>query len=416
MLQVSVLVDLLYGPAAGGHVKCWERLAEAATRLPPGVLDLTVHFAAESARDITLSPRVRYRLHRPRFSTSRLPFLSHIPDHTDLAPWHPALARALRGAQVIHTTDAFFAFARTAERLGRRGVPLVNSVHTDTPGYTRLYTGATVRRLVGTGALSRWLLDGLGVDARAAEDMRHRLRRHQALCRHALVSRPEELPDLAARLGPGRAGLMGRGIDTGRFDPARRDRAALAAAWGIPPDAVLVLAVGRVNRGKNILVLAEAVARLRQEGLPLHLFCAGEGDERAAVSALLGPGASCPGAVAPEPLSLLYAAADLFAFPSEIEVMANVVMEGLASGLPVLVSARGGMGRLLGAPACGVVVAGSDATAWADALRPLARSPEQRAALGAAARQHALSALPSWDDVLAQDLLPVWRKAAGAAA
>jgi len=41
-LSIGVLVDLGWNPEAGGHVKSWERLAEAAADLPEQ-LDLTVH-------------------------------------------------------------------------------------------------------------------------------------------------------------------------------------------------------------------------------------------------------------------------------------------------------------------------------------------------------------------------------------
>ena len=46
-LKVGVLVDLALTPEAGGHVKCWQRLAEAAVEYPDR-LDLTVHFSGSS--------------------------------------------------------------------------------------------------------------------------------------------------------------------------------------------------------------------------------------------------------------------------------------------------------------------------------------------------------------------------------
>src|SRR5581483_7459674 len=92
-LRVAVLVDLLRTPQAGGHVKCWERLACGAAQadLP---LDLTVWFSCR-APDEPLGPRTRFR-HLPQvFSTANLKFLPYVPDHTDLSPWHPHLAREL---------------------------------------------------------------------------------------------------------------------------------------------------------------------------------------------------------------------------------------------------------------------------------------------------------------------------------
>src|SRR5690242_19882815 len=63
-LRVGVLVDLAYAPSAGGHVKCWQRLAEAAVEIPEA-LDLTVHFHGPEKRDVPLSPSVRYALLPP---------------------------------------------------------------------------------------------------------------------------------------------------------------------------------------------------------------------------------------------------------------------------------------------------------------------------------------------------------------
>ena len=53
-LKVGVLVDLALTPEAGGHVKCWQRLAEAATGYGDR-LDLTVHFNGPEPRRIELT-------------------------------------------------------------------------------------------------------------------------------------------------------------------------------------------------------------------------------------------------------------------------------------------------------------------------------------------------------------------------
>ena len=115
---------------------------------------------------------MRYVVEPPVFSTERLPFLSHVPDHTDLAWHHRRLARSLPRYDVIHTTDAYFAYARTAMRVSQRlGIPIVNSIHTSTPDYARIYTVQTVERLFGTGAASRLLLGRLRVPERVEARM-----------------------------------------------------------------------------------------------------------------------------------------------------------------------------------------------------------------------------------------------------
>src|SRR6266567_4498294 len=117
-------------------------------RLKVGVLvdlALTVHFSGPQPRRIELSPSVRYVVLPPVLSTRRL--VREVPDHTDLAPWHPRLARALADYDVIHTTDAFFCYARTARRFARRhGTPVVSSIHTNTPEYARITTTKLLQR------------------------------------------------------------------------------------------------------------------------------------------------------------------------------------------------------------------------------------------------------------------------------
>src|SRR5438270_6768393 len=160
-LKVGVLVDLALTADAGGHVKCWQRLAEAATGYDDR-LDLTVHFNGPEPRRIDLSPSVRYVLLPPVFSSARL--IRQVPDHTDLAPWHPRLARALADYDVIHTTDAFFCYARTAARFARRhGVPVVSSIHTNTPEYARITTEKLLERTFGRGLAYRAASDVLAL-------------------------------------------------------------------------------------------------------------------------------------------------------------------------------------------------------------------------------------------------------------
>ena len=413
-LKVGVLVDLERGPEAGGHVKCWERLARAATAHADR-LDLTVHFAGPAPRIEILSGNVRFAIEPPVFSTARLPFLSHVPDHTDLARWHPRLARRLAHYDVIHTTDAFFAYARTAARVARRaGIPHVTSVHTNTPEYARIYTGLTIERLVGKGPLRRLLIDRLGLDRRVERRMLARLEAHERQCAFALLSRPEQIARARAMLGE-RVGILRRGVDRAAFHPSRRDRPWLAASLGIPADRVVVLFVGRVNPEKNVLVLADAVAELVASGLPLQLVCAGKGELREAVVGRLGDRATCPGALAPGQLARLYASADLFALPSQTEEAANVVLEALASGLPVLAAREGGMGRALIEGETGMSLPGGSVGAWAQAIETLALDHKRRARMAGAARRYAETALPSWEEVLTEDLLPCWQAAAGAA-
>ncbi len=411
-LRVGVLVDLYWSPTAGGHVKTWERLAAAAAEAGEGI-DLTVHFLGDRNATHPLGPHVRYQIHPPLFSSAHLPFLSNIPDHTDLAPHNPLLTSRLRGYDVIHTTDGTFAAARTAARVSRwHGIPLTSSVHTSTPYYTRVFTAATVKHLAGPGRLSRLLLDRWAV-ARAAEaHMQRLLDDHHRRCAFVLASRADDRARLAALLGPERVGLLRRGIERDLFNPSRRDRAWLSTTFGIPSGRRVVISVGRLDAIKNVLVLARAVRQLIDEGADLHLFCAGKGADRDEVMALLGDRVTCPGVLAPATLARVYASADVCAQPAVVEELSNAVLEATSSGLPLVVTAGSGSERFVVEGKTGLVAREVTPRAWAEALAELLRDPQRTAAMGRDAHAWSLVHAPTWHEVLIKDLLPAWRAAA----
>ena len=411
-LRVGVLVDLHWGPNAGGHVKTWERLAAAAVEADERI-DLTVHFLGDRNATHPLGPHVRYQTHPPLFSSAHLPFLSEMPGHTDLAPHNPLLSSRLRGYDVIHTTDGTFASARTAARVSRwHGIPLTNSVHTTTPYYTRVFTAATVQRVAGEGLLSRLLLERWSVPRAAEAHMQRLLDEHHRRCAFVLASRTDDRARLAALLGPERVGLLRRGIERELFNPGRRDRAWLSTTFGIPPGRRVVISVGRLDPIKNVLVLARAVRQLVDQGLDLQLFCAGKGPDRDAVTALLGERVTSPGMLPPDTLARVYASADVCAQPAVVEELSNAVLEGASSALPLVVAAGSGSERFVVEGKTGLVSREATPQAWAEALAELLRDPERTAAMGRDAHVWSLANAPTWHEVFVHDLLPAWRAAA----
>ncbi|MGE3622498.1 MAG: glycosyltransferase [Bdellovibrionales bacterium] len=410
LLRVAVLVDLLRSPQAGGHVKCWERLARGAVQagLP---LDLTVYFSGP-APDEALGPHVRYRHLPPVFSTANLAFLPYVPDHTDLAPYHPRLASELKNYDVIHTTDGFFAFSRTAERVARkRGIPMVNSFHTDTPNYARIFTRNAIEKIFGTGWLGRKMIADWQLPERQQRGMEKKLCRHLAQCLTVFVTRREDEALAAGIVGADRVGHMRRGVDKDMFGPSRRDRAGIERDYGIPPGRIVLLFVGRVDIGKNIYTLLDAADALIRQGLPLHLIVAGVGPAADDVKSRLGGHASLPGFVAPSELARLYASIDALAVPSEVEIHSMVGMEAIASGCPTLIAGKSGVAQLFGGtPAMWIVDSG--VPAWTEALRIFAANAAQRDTMRRAAEDYARDHLAGWNQVLAEDLFPSWQKAA----
>ncbi len=401
-LRVAALVDLEWSERAGGHVKSWERFAEAAAARDD--LDLTVYYLGPSAAR-AFGPNARLVFVPPAIGTRRFPFLSGMVQHTDLAPCRPALFEDLARCDVLHVTTPF-ALGGTALRVAaRRGRPLVASIHTDFPALSRVYGGALGARWLGAAAARLRFAD------RVADLSRRRVDRMLRACARVLVSHPAERERLRAVVGEGALRPLRRGVDRARFHPSRRARPLLASRYGVPADAPVVLFAGRVDASKNVLTVASAVARVPGA----HLVCVGRGDAVEAVRALLGDRVTLIGPVSQDDLAVVYASADLFAFPSETEVMPNVVLEAKASGLAPVVSARDGGAVLVRDGVDGrVLPAGDDVDAWAATIASLLTSP-RRLAMGAAARAWVEASWPSWADVLDADLVPVWREVAGPA-
>lgn len=406
-LKVGVLVDLAFRQDAGGHVKCWQRLAEAAVDFPER-LDLTVHFSGREARDIPLSPSVRYALLPPLFSTARL--IGSVPDHTDLAPWHPQLAKALARYDVIHTTDAYFCYARTALRVARRrGVPVVSSIHTNTPEYARITTAKLIERTFGRGFVGRIATDRLALPDWVGYLFERRLARYLGAVNAAIggFTGPAGVCDWR---GGGGVRLR-RGLDDLLFSPERRDRTWFERRFALPAGALIAMYAGKLDAGKNVPLLAPVIRAARDAGAPLHLFCAGSGRERARLETALGPAVTCAGPLSQDELARAYASADLFLFPSEIDEFGNAALEALASGLPTLVARGSGFASQMADCSAVRVLPGEDPGPWAAAVVELAIAPLRRLALGKAARAYVETRVPSWGEVLEQDLLPIWLEA-----
>ena len=410
--RIAVLVDLPHTPEAGGHVKWWERLAGAAADAGEALpFDLTVYFSAGKP-DETLGPRVRLRHLRPLFSTARLKFLPYTPDQTDLAPYHPGLARELTGYSLIHTTDAYFAFARTAERVSRAyRIPLTTSFHTDTPAYAGLFTRRIIEELFERWpSLRRSLLVDWDAPGRQQARMQRRLDRHLRAVARAFVTRATDRSLAERILGRGRVDRLWIGVDKAVFGPHQRDREGLKRDYAIPEGRAVAVCVGRIDVGKNIPVLIEATGRAIGAGAALHLILAGLGPSTVEAKRRLAGDVSLPGFLPPSEIARLYASVDFCALPSEVEVGSMAAIEAVASGCPTLVSRLSRTAEQLGQTAAISEIASGE-SAWSEALKELASSSSRRQAMGEAALEYRRRQMATWSDVLNENLVPGWRAA-----
>jgi phosphatidylinositol alpha 1,6-mannosyltransferase len=209
-----------------------------------------------------------------------------------------------------------------------------------------------------------------------------RLRRIHNAADRTLAPPTATAADLRAR-GFERVLLWGRGVDTTRFDPAKRSarlRAQLA-----PHGEVIVGYVGRLAAEKRLDLLAGAA------DLPgARLVIVGAGPAEAAARRAL-PRALFLGQRLGEDLARIYASLDIFVHAGPHETFGNTLQEAAASGLPVVAPASGGPIDLVRHNVTGLLVLPGDVAALASAVSALAADGALRVGQGRAARRDMLA-------------------------
>ncbi|MFA6311140.1 MAG: glycosyltransferase family 1 protein [Sterolibacterium sp.] len=192
---------------------------------------------------------------------------------------------------------------------------------------------------------------------------------------HATLVPTRSLARELAGEGYKNVAVVSRGVDTELFNPPRRS-AALRATWGVQPQTLVVIYVGRLAAEKNLPVVVDAFAAIRKVRPDAKLLFVGDGPMRGKLQA------SCPAAIfagmrTGADLAAHYASADLFLFASLTETFGNVTSEALASGLGVLAYNCAGAADLIVDGDNGRTVAPGDAPAFVSAALALAGDQEE---------------------------------------
>jgi glycosyltransferase involved in cell wall biosynthesis len=156
------------------------------------------------------------------------------------------------------------------------------------------------------------------------------------------------------------------------------------------------LYVGRVSPEKDLTILPSLLSALHARQCPYRLIVVGGGPMLAELRAACGD-AVFTGTLSHDDVAVAMASADLFVFPSTTDTAGNVVLEAQASGLPVVVSDRGGPCENMINGESGIVCRGGDLSSFAAAVQELG-DPARRRSFGAAARRYAESR--SWEESL----------------
>ncbi len=132
-------------------------------------------------------------------------------------------------------------------------------------------------------------------------------------------------------LGIRNVSLLGRGVDTELFSPAKRCP-EMRASWGAAEGVPVAIIVGRVAAEKNLELGMAAFESMRESCPDLACVIVGDGPVRESLQQRF-PWVHFMGMRSGEDLARCYASADLLLFPSQTETFGNVLLEGMASGL-----------------------------------------------------------------------------------
>ena len=357
-------------PGAGLFIR--ERLFRVGRKLPIVVVSPRPWFPGQGL------------IHRWRPGYRPMPAHQEIQDGVEV---HYPRFFALPG--VLRQWDGFFMALgswRTVWRLKRRlGVNLIDAHFAYPDGYA-------------AGLLGRWLglpmtLTLRGTELPHSRNPRLRTRLVKALrAARRVFAVSESLRQLALRLGaaPGHTRVVGNGVDSEKFQPRARSEAR--NRLGLPEGAQVLISVGALVERKGFHRVIEILPQLAQQHPQLHYLIVGgaspegnrEAELRSQVAALgLTERVHFLGALAPAELAWPLSAADVFVLATGNEGWANVFLEAMACGLPVVTTDVGGNAEVVCRDELGVVVPFGDAAALAGALeRALAMTWDRTAIRG----------------------------------
>lgn len=213
----------------------------------------------------------------------------------------------------------------------------------------------------------------------------------------AIFTRSDDYVDALAQLGLDRERIVSLmpGFDAKIFHPGFHDPAVWDSV-GVRRDSVKVLFVGRVSVEKNMPMLTEVWKGVRKRlknspelrGVDADLIIVGDGPYRETMEKeLKGNNAHFLGFRHGEELSTIYASCNIFAFPSTTDTLGQVVMESQGSGIPVVVTDKGGPKEVVEHGRTGFVLSATDTDAWIETIATLITDHARRADMGVAAHR-----------------------------
>ncbi|KAJ5493541.1 Glycosyl transferase family 1 [Penicillium fimorum] len=196
-----------------------------------------------------------------------------------------------------------------------------------------------------------------------------------------------------ARVPVSRLVQLGRGVDTLLFSPTQRDESYRRHI--APHGEIILICVCRIAPEKGFEFLAQVVKQLAADKLPIKLLLVGGNRNMAIENKVqrlfdsVRDHVIFTGVLTGSALSRAYASADLFLHCSITETFGLVVLEAMASGIPVIARDQGGPSDIIRHGQTGYLVPPGDVECFVYWVKEISFDPIQRAQLAMAARQYA---------------------------
>lgn len=188
-----------------------------------------------------------------------------------------------------------------------------------------------------------------------------------------------------------------RGIDLDHFSPQKFDPEMRRYLSGGEPEKPLLLYVGRLSPEKRVDWLIDVFKVSRD----VRLAFVGDGPYRPMMELLFKDTPTIfTGFLSGEELYKAYASSDLFVFPSKNETLGNVVLEAMASGVPVITPTEGGQIDHVIHGKTGLLFDADDPEAMLAAIQYMLEHEIERKEMSLAAQENLKTI--SWNDIFNQ--------------
>lgn len=190
--------------------------------------------------------------------------------------------------------------------------------------------------------------------------------------------------------------LWTRGVDVNLFSPEKRSL-EWRRSFGIKEGDIAVAFVSRIVWEKDLRTVIDVSKKLIKEKKNIKILVGGDGPALEAMQSEL-PEAIYAGYQSGEKLAEVYAAADVFFFPSDTEAFGNVTLEAISCGVPAVVADAVGSSSIIVDGETGYIAEPKNIDDFTNKIRRLTDDADLRYQMSKAARKHAMNF--KWDTIM----------------